>query len=514
MEPASEKIALPFGLQCRGCRWHKKKRKEKKSNMDYQNIFNQDFYPTPVEVIDRMVGLSDISGKIILDPSCGSGNIINYCYERGAKRVLGCEINDKLRAISSSKCEMIGEDFLMVKPEQICHVDMIIQNPPFSNQQRHIEHAWSIAPGGCEIISLCNSAMFERRSYTKTVVQELIENYGSVEHIGSVFADSSERRTDVSCSIIHLYKPKSEDEEFADYFTDEEDAPELNASGIMPYNEVRECVNRYVAAVQKFDSVMEASREINGLVSGLAGDYFIKFGAYRSHGTNYKEITREYFKRELQKKAWRWIFEKFNMEKYVTSGVLEQLNKAIELQEKAPFTMRNIYRMLEMIVGTHGNRMQNVLCEAFDLICSFSADNSTAGEKWKTNSNYMINRKFIVPCITGYDSRFPSDVVSLTWSRSHESDVSDMIKALCYFTGTPYEVKDEEGHEISSLREFYSYHKCYYGEWYDWRFFRIKAFKKGTIHFEFKDEDVWYRFNQAVASTRGWNLPQKTKKRK
>lgn len=480
--------------------------------MDYQNIFNQDFYPTPIEVIERMIGLSEINGKIIIDPSCGSGNILDFCREMGAKRVLGCEINDKLRSISASKCEMIGEDFLSITSEQISHVDMIIQNPPFSNQQRHIEHAWDIAPNGCEIISLCNSAMFDRCRYGKTRVKELIENYGSVEHIGDVFSTSAERKTDVDCSIIHLYKPKSDNDEFADYFTDESDAPELNAIGIMPYNEVRDCVNRYVAAVQKFDSVMEASNEINSLVSGLAGNYFIKFGAYRTSGNNYNEITRDYFKRELQKKAWRWIFDKFKMEKYVTSGVLEKINKAIELQEKAPFTMKNIYRMLEMIVGTHADRMQDVLCEAFDLICSFSADNSTAGEKWKTNSNYMINRKFIVPDITGYDTRWPSDVVSLSWSRHNTKQVDDMIKAICYLTGTPYDIKDENGKDISSINHFYCSKNCYYGEWYEWRFFRIKAFKKGTIHFEFLEEDVWARFNQAVASHRGWQLPQNIRK--
>ena len=37
------------------------------------------------------------------------------------------------------------------------------------------------------------------------------------------------------------------------------------------------------------------------------------------------------------------------------------------------------------------------------------------------------------------------------------------------------------------------------------------------VKFEFIDEDVWYKFNQAVASIKGWQLPkqheQKTRKR-
>ena len=31
--------------------------------MDYQNLFNRDFYPTPVEVIERMMSMSDVNGK-------------------------------------------------------------------------------------------------------------------------------------------------------------------------------------------------------------------------------------------------------------------------------------------------------------------------------------------------------------------------------------------------------------------------------------------------------------------
>ena len=43
-----------------------------------------------------------------------------------------------------------------------------------------------------------------------------------------------------------------------------------------------------------------------------------------------------------------------------------------------------------------------------------------------------------------------------------------------------------------------------------WGFFRCKAYKKGTMHFEFLDEDVWYKFNYEVAKQRGWALPKKT----
>ena len=48
------------------------------------------------------------------------------------------------------------------------------------------------------------------------------------------------------------------------------------------------------------------------------------------------------------------------------------------------------------------------------------------------------------------------------------------------------------------------------GEWFVWGFFRCRGYKKGTMHFEFPDEDVWYKFNYEVAKLRGWNLPKKS----
>ena len=42
-------------------------------------------------------------------------------------------------------------------------------------------------------------------------------------------------------------------------------------------------------------------------------------------------------------------------------------------------------------------------------------------------------------------------------------------------------------------------------------FFRIRGYKKGTMHFEFLDEDVWNKFNYEVARIKGWQLFSKRK---
>jgi len=154
-----------------------------------------------------------------------------------------------------------------------------------------------------------------------------------------------------------------------------------------------------------------------------------------------------------------------------------------------------------MIQGTHKERMDRVLVEAFDEICSFSSENSTAGEKWKTNSDYKINRRFIKPHICRYDTKWPKDHVDVGYGSNYSLD--DIVKAICYLTGTDYAV-------TTNLQTFISKMNCEWGKWYEWGFFRIRGYKKGTMHFEFANDKVWERFNYRVAEIKGWALPRKT----
>ena len=201
---------------------------------------------------------------------------------------------------------------------------------------------------------------------------------------------------------------------------------------------------------------------------------------------------------------WRIIFSKLNMEKYATRELREQINRYIESRKAAPFTMANIYRVIDMVVQTNGQRMLRALSEAFDHICSFSAENSTAGETWKTNANYMVNRRFIVPWMTNIGVWGKMEVESYSRSTASEK-IEDVCKALCVLTARNYD-------EIGSLRDFVYKNTPEWGKWFEWGFFRCRGYKKGTMHFEFLDEEVWYHFNYEVAKLKGWRLPKKTEK--
>ena len=488
-------------------------------------MFNKDFYPTPRGVIDLMLSQVDLTGKVVLEPSAGSGNLIEYALEFGAKEVLCCEINEDLAKICGSTGRLIASDFLTVRSEQVSHIELVIMNPPFSAEEDHINHAWNIAPGGCQIISLCNWQMYSN-SYTRkrTEIKNLIHLNGTIENLGEVFAEA-DRSTRIDIGLIRLFKPKADQFEFEGYF-DMEEEEDIQENGLMKRNEIREVVDRYVGAVKMFDRVMEVNKALNSVINPIAQHMSIFFGAFEKANGRYSElrgaeISREKFKKELQKSAWKTLFDKFEMQKYVTQSVIADINRFVEQQTAVPFTMQNIYRMIEMIHGTRESRMNRVLVEVFDRICSLSADNSEAGQGWKTNSGYKVNRRFIDTWVCDHDNRWPSDYVKIRVG--HRDHIEDLIKALCFLTGKNYDhvIKrrcfNEEGKEYwvhNSLYSFFSDNKTPWGEWVQWNdFLRVRGYKKGTMHFEFVSEEVWMEFNIRVAKIKGWALPKKTDKK-
>ena len=329
-------------------------------------MFGKDFYPTPVAVIEDMLANIWVHDKIILEPSAGKGNIVDYLQLCNAKEVLACEINADLRMIVAGKCNVLAADFFDVRAEQVSHINMIAMNPPFSADEKHILHAWEIAPGGCEIIALCNSETINNRySRNRAILRELIELHGSSESLYDCFTEA-ERETNVHVSVVRLFKPASGEMEFDGYFEMQEE-DERQENGIMTYNSIQEVVSRYVGAVKMFDGVIDASHNINKLISPISDGLGITFGASSSSNSS-SNITRDFFKKALQKSAWRSVFHKFNMNKYVTQKLMGDINKFVKQQTAVPFTVKNIYKMIDLIIGTHAERMDSVLVEAFDQI--------------------------------------------------------------------------------------------------------------------------------------------------
>ncbi|HET8736218.1 MAG TPA: DUF4942 domain-containing protein [Pricia sp.] len=452
-------------------------------------FFNKDFFPTPKDVIERMISGHDVKDKHILEPSAGKGDIVEALTKLGAN-VTACEINKDLAEIVKSKTRFLKHDFLEVTPEEVSHLDFIFMNPPFSKGEKHILHAWEIAPKGCTIISLCNwETINNRYSRIRGNLGAIIRDNGNSENLGDCFS-SSERKTGVEVGMVTLFKPGSKND-FGDYFDMGDDDFERQENGIMSYNAIRDVVQRYVGSVRLYDEVLENAVKMNAL-SGTLGVKGVAFTCT----VDDKPAKKEEFINGLQKSSWEWVFRKMNMGKFMTQKLKEELNNFVETQTKVPFTMKNIYRMIDLVIQTHGQRMDRAMIEIFDKLTQHYHENRYMVEGWKTNSHYLVNKKFILDYTTEVGW---SGEMKIRYGGSSEK-LDDMIKALCYLTGETYD---------SSFNVWYHNNQQEWGKWFDYKFFEIKGYKKGTVHCKFRDENVWALFNRRVAEIKGFPLPEK-----
>lgn len=480
-------------------------------------MFNSDFYPTPKEVYDMMA--VDCEGKVVLEPHAGSGNLVGFLKNDGAKSILICENDPKLSKISRGMGIFIKDDFLNVTSDEISHVNMIVMNPPFSNAERHICHAFEIAPEGCEVISLCNYETISKdRRYSK--LNSLVSNYGLTSNLGQCFK-YAERTTNVEVGLVKLYKPIVSSEFNFDGFFMDEDEQEPSSDGIMKFSEVRALVNRYVGAMKCFDLLYEQQQVLSYTLKPLGfSDVYITLG-YGDNPINSKSD----FSRIVQKKSWSYIFNKMNMQKYVTRGVMNDINKFVETQSNIPFTMKNIYKMFEIIIGTSGHNMRRALEEAVDYFTKHTSENRWGFEGWKTNSGHMLNRKFIINGIS--EISWGGKLIIREYYSQFER-LSDLVKVICNITGTDYNSipsirlspckRNEFGKYLSAdgswvdssgYSKIVDYDNFVPNVWYKWAFFEFKIFKKGTMHLRFLDENVWYKLNQSYAKIKGFTLPEK-----
>ena len=105
--------------------------------------------------------------------------------------------------------------------------------------------------------------------------------------------------------------------------------------------------------------------------------------------------------------------------------------------------MRNIYKMIDIIVGTHEGRMDKAIIEVFDKLTMHYHDNRYNVEGWKTNSHYLINEKFILEWMVSFEY----GKMTLRHNGNHEL-IDDLNKALCHVTGTNYDTIGSLWHAI------------------------------------------------------------------
>lgn len=454
-------------------------------------MFNKNFYPTPMPVIEQMLhGLNIKSTSYVLEPSAGKGDIAAHLKYRC---IIDCiEIDEELRGFLQSKgLRIVANDFLAYKPARI--YDFIIMNPPFDDGAAHLLHAWEIADG-TTIVCLLNAETVQNPyTYERQKLAEIIEKHGTVTHLGKPFASGAERATNVETVMVRLVKPEREGGLFFDLkrLKEEETGAPYTGTEIATKDSV---FNRVACLRKAQDALREASRQrrIFEYYAKAAGAIWLDSNILEWMFKYASESAHEYNKviAKLHKHAWDGLMEESSLKKYIVGSIKNDFEKQRKLQHEVEFSEENIMSYLELIMGTRGQIMERVIGEVFDKICSYDERrNKLHFNGWKTNSAYKVNRKIIVP-------------VGSEWYQTREDMVVDLDKALCFITGDDFNNIET----VADLKRKYrqDLYSLYNNKHESRHFVDIKFYKKGTIHLTFRDDYTWAQFNQIAAKGKNW----------
>lgn len=232
---------------------------------------NDQFYPTPPSVAEKMLAGLDISSiKYVLEPSAGKGDLIHSFmskyllkagyYNRKQIEIDACEIDPYLRQIckynfsdekkhelyeqerplddkaysglteeekiernrlknemeiiESSDVYIVHDDFLTYRAYK--HYDLILMNPPFADGDRHLLKAINMQrrEGGIVVCLLNAETIFNPYSATrKELVDQLEELRADVQFVKNAFSTDAERKADVDVAIVKVVVPQPEQEE-------------------------------------------------------------------------------------------------------------------------------------------------------------------------------------------------------------------------------------------------------------------------------------------------------------
>ena len=182
---------------------------EKANELRRRAIYTQvpDFFPTPPELIDRMLEFANVQPHHrCLDPEGGAGDICLAVRTLGVSAIDCFEINSDLhQALTLRGFQPHGRDFLAATPRPI--YDRVLMNPPFGEDAYidHVRAAYLWLASGGELVAVLPNDYRKSRSTKRREFADWLDEMGATDYANPTDAfTKSDRRCQVSTHLIHL----------------------------------------------------------------------------------------------------------------------------------------------------------------------------------------------------------------------------------------------------------------------------------------------------------------------
>ncbi len=495
---------------------------------------NRDFYPTPQNLIDKM--LCDIDFLMIhsiLEPSAGKGNIVEalkkkeeshnkYYGNRKYQFDIDCiEADQNLQHILKGKnFRVVYNDFLPYNTMK--EYDLIIMNPPFSNGCKHLLKALEMQSRNGGIVVCLLNAETLKNPCTKErldLQRKLTEYNAKVEFIQNAFLEA-ERKTSVEIALIKVQLPEVKRESFIieglKKTQEKREFEETENTQLIDSDFFKGIVNQYQLEVEAGIKLIKEYYAIQPFILSQfgkdekTGETIQKGDCILSLKVNNKEISVNKYIREVRRKYWKALFQNPKFIGQLTNNLQSEFyNKINELCDY-DFSLYNIYQLKIDIQKKVVEGIEDTILKLFDEFSNKyhyydeMSKNIHYYNGWKTNQSWIINKKVIIP-LSGYRD------LQFSWGGfrpTHYDTVrklQDIEKCFNYLDGGLTEAVDLE--ESLKFAEEYEETKNI-----QLKYFTVTFYKKGTCHITFNNDELLKKFNIFGSQHKGWLPPSYGKK--
>lgn len=486
---------------------------------------NKDFYPTPIELVEKMLEGIDFKKTLrVLEPSAGSGNIAEAIERKvesanekshwsSRKAELDLDVVEKqfeLIAILKEKgFRVVSNDFLAY--ETYKKYDLIVMNPPFSEGSKHLEKAIQLMQSGGRIVCLLNAAFLNGRTILDRELLKVIEKHeGTIEVIKNAFS-GAERKTDVDVALIKLELPKVE---ATSILIENLRKKEIKPKDVEEKNElignefIKNIVEQYKfeleAGLKLIDEFYAAKKYFLTGFDENKSDAILKLSLSSDRDSYssppYAKLYEE-FVYAVRMKYWRALFSNSEFTKLFTTKVRSDYFDKVKELKDYDFSLFNIYQLQEELSKQLFTSVEESMITLYDELSAQYAysdfsSNVYLYNGWKSNKAWKINDKVVIR-LNAYS----------VWTNTPKFEaykaiqkLSEIEKTLSYLDGQSIDHSELE----KTLKESEAIGKT---SKIQLKYFEVAFFKKGTCHIKFTNKELLKKFNYYGSSQKGWLPP-------
>lgn len=495
---------------------------------------NKDFYPTPQNIIDKMLCDLDFTMiKSILEPSAGKGDIVEALNKKvethnkywGNKEFqfdIDCiEADQNLQSILKGKnFRVVYSDFLTY--DTMKEYDLIVMNPPFSNGCKHLLKALEMQKrNGGAVVCLLNAETLKNpcTNDRQDLQRKLTEYNAKIEFIQNAFLDA-ERKTAVEIVLVKVQLPEVQRESFI--LEGLRKAQEQREIGVEESTQLidsdffKAIVNQYQLEVEAGIKLIKEYYAMQPFILSQfgkdekTGETIQKGGCILSMSCSKNGLSVNEYIKAVRRKYWTALFENKKFIGQLTNNLQRDFYNKVEELSNYDFSLYNIYQLKIDMQKKVVKGIEDTIIELFDeLSHKYSYWDETSKNihyynGWKTNQAWIINKKVIIPLNGFYD-------LGYSWGRFRPTQfdtvrkLQDIEKCFNYLDGGLTEAVDLE-ESLKFAEE--------YGETKDiqLKYFTVTFYKKGTCHITFNNDELLKKFNIFGSQHKGWLPPSYGKK--